>query len=400
LPISPFLARNARLLSFGFLLAFTSSFGQTFFISLFGDEMRTTFALSHGDLGSLYAVATLCSGACLIWAGRRIDDLDLRLYTVIACGVLAAACLVTSATTSVATLGVAFFLLRFGGQGLMSHTSGVTMARYFSTDRGKAIGIGSLGYPAGEIVMPSLGVIAIASLGWRSVWLLAAAAVLAMAPVFLWLLTGHAERHRRMIAEESGHPAGKASSGARIGVLYLLRHRPFIWRIPAILMSPCIATALIFHQAHIADLKGWSLAWMAATFIAYAGVKAVAALIAGPIVDRVTAAAALPLFILPLGLSPILLALIDHPLGAIAYFAVLGLTGGAASTATSVIWAELYGPSRLGSVRAVSSALAVVASGLGPPIFGVMFDAGLGIGTVAAVSAIAVLLTTALARAA
>jgi MFS family permease len=400
LPNSTFLARNLRLLSFGFLLAFTSSFGQTFFISLFGDEMRSTFGLSHGDLGSIYAVATLCSGACLVWAGRRIDDVDLRLYTVLACSMLAAACLVTAWTPSVAILGLAFFCLRFGGQGLLSHTSGVTMARYFGADRGKAIGIGSLGYPAGEIVMPVLGVAAIATFGWRSVWLLAAACVIAMVPVLLWLLRGHAERHRRLLEQEAARPANQAAVDARIGVLYLLRHRPFIWRIPAVLMSPCLVTALIFHQAHIADLKGWSLAWMATTFIAYAVTKAMAALISGPIVDRLTAARALPFFILPLGLSPILLALIDHPLGAIAYFAVMGVSGGAASTAASAIWAEIYGPSRLGSVRAVASALSVLASGLGPPIFGLMFDAGLGIAAVAMVSAVAVLLTTALARAA
>lgn len=50
---------NARWLSGGFLLTLFSSFGQTFFIGLSGNDLRAAFHLSGGAFGGFYMVATL-----------------------------------------------------------------------------------------------------------------------------------------------------------------------------------------------------------------------------------------------------------------------------------------------------------------------------------------------------
>ena len=76
--MSIFFSVNLRLLAFGFFAAFFSSFGQTFFIALSSADIRSTFRLSHGDFGLIYASATLSSAGLLIWAGRKIDEVDLR----------------------------------------------------------------------------------------------------------------------------------------------------------------------------------------------------------------------------------------------------------------------------------------------------------------------------------
>jgi MFS family permease len=87
-----FLASHRRLLAFGFLLAFASSFGQTFFIALFGAELRAELELSHGELGAVYSAATLASGLLLMWAGSALDRFDLRAVTAVVCvGLIAAA---------------------------------------------------------------------------------------------------------------------------------------------------------------------------------------------------------------------------------------------------------------------------------------------------------------------
>ena len=87
-----FFRAHARFLVFGFALTFFSSFGQTFFISLFNDGIRATFDLDHGAFGLVYSCATLASGLTLIWAGRRLDDTGLRLFTLLLGVGLAAAC--------------------------------------------------------------------------------------------------------------------------------------------------------------------------------------------------------------------------------------------------------------------------------------------------------------------
>ena len=57
-----FAREHWRLLAFGALLTAFSAYGQTFFVSLFGAELRAEHHLSHGDFGGLYSVATLASG--------------------------------------------------------------------------------------------------------------------------------------------------------------------------------------------------------------------------------------------------------------------------------------------------------------------------------------------------
>jgi len=47
-------------------MAFGSSVGQTYFISLFAGEIRTEFNLSHGRFGALYTAATIASAAVFL----------------------------------------------------------------------------------------------------------------------------------------------------------------------------------------------------------------------------------------------------------------------------------------------------------------------------------------------
>ncbi|MEX0310089.1 MAG: MFS transporter, partial [Tateyamaria sp.] len=49
-----FLASNRRWLGAGALLTLLSSFGQTFFISIFAAEIQAEFQLGHGAWGAIY----------------------------------------------------------------------------------------------------------------------------------------------------------------------------------------------------------------------------------------------------------------------------------------------------------------------------------------------------------
>ena len=68
-----FIINNLRWLTAGALLTFLSSFGQTYFISIFSGEIRNTFNLSHGDWGSIYGFGTFASAIVMIWAGGLTD---------------------------------------------------------------------------------------------------------------------------------------------------------------------------------------------------------------------------------------------------------------------------------------------------------------------------------------
>ena len=76
----PLIKAERRLLLFGFVMTFGSSLGQTYFIGLFGGDIRSDLALSHGEFGAIFSAATLASAILLLRTGSLIDHMDLRRY--------------------------------------------------------------------------------------------------------------------------------------------------------------------------------------------------------------------------------------------------------------------------------------------------------------------------------
>jgi MFS family permease len=141
-----FARANPRFLGFGFLLAFLSSAGQTYFIGVFGTEIQADFDLDTGSWGRIYMFGTLASALIINWSGSLIDRVDLRLFTGLILLGLAGACLLMASVSTPMLLIVAIFMLRQFGQGLASHAGITSMARYFDNNRGKAIALAAIGY--------------------------------------------------------------------------------------------------------------------------------------------------------------------------------------------------------------------------------------------------------------
>ncbi len=383
-----FLAAHPRFLGFGFALAFFSSFGQTFFISLFGEEIRGTFDLSHGDFGLGYSIATLASGLTIIWLGRKLDTVDLRLFSAALCAGLVVACFGMAFAPVVAALVVAIFLLRLTGQGLLSHTAMTSMARYFDKGRGTAISVAGLGFPAGEAVLPILAVVVMEHIGWRETWMAIAAGLFVIViPLVLWLLRGHGKRHRTHLerlenetATGSGEPGSLGRQWTRAEVL---RDPRFHLLLPGVMAPGFIVTGLFFHQVHLVDTKGWSLTWFAACFAAFAGAQLPSGLLAGPLVDRLGATRLLPGFLLPLAAGLAVLAMSRHMIVAPAFMVLGGITLGLGGPIVGSMWAEVYGVRHLGAIRAMVTAILVFGTAGSPVTMGWLIDAGVSMETIA-----------------
>lgn len=377
-----FLFANPRFLGFGLFLTFSSSFGQTFFISLFSNELRTDFGLSHGEFGSVYAVATLSSGFFLIWVGRAIDRLDLRLFTGCVVLGLAGASFLLANATSLILLGLAIFGLRLFGQGLLGHIAMVCMARYFEKARGKAVSLATLGYPLGEAALPFMAIAVLGSLGWRASWEIFAVTILLLVlPIALLLL--RSAPYRNVIEPEDGRlePAGQAAEqktpGPAASLKDVLRDSRFYLILPAILAPSFITTGMFFHQRHLADVKGWSLELLASAFVIFAVSQSLTSLMAGQVIDRLGARRLLPVFLLPMGAAMLLLSFSNAAASAQLYMLAIGATAGAGSALFGALWAELYGVQHLGAIRSFVTSLMVFSTALSPPFMGLLLDAGI-----------------------
>jgi MFS family permease len=379
-----FIIDNRRFLGFGFIVSFFFSFGTTPLIALFGGEIRAEFGLSHGEFGVLYSLANVVAAAGIVWFGRMIDTTDLRLYSALVCGLLIVSCIVMSWAPSVPFLFAALVGFRLAGPGLMNHTVSTSMARYFDAERGRALAITGIGSPASETVAPIILVSLIAVLGWRETWM-STAALLAvfLIPMALWLLKGHGERHRRYL-EQLGADKTEATPDIRQWSRNeVLRNPRFYLILPAVLAPPVIIAGLFFHQVHVVESKGWSLAWWALCMGGFAIARVGITLVSGPMIDRFGATRTLPFYIAPMAMALLVLATIDHPVGALLFLVLGGISTGARLTAVNAIWAEIYGTTHLGAIRALVQGLIILAIALSPASMGWMLDLGITIEAIA-----------------
>ena len=87
-----FKSLSLKVIIFGFIFTFFSSFGQSFFIGLFNPSVRDDLNISHGQFGSIYATATLLSSFLFIWVGKKIDDINVLRFALYVTVLLSFSC--------------------------------------------------------------------------------------------------------------------------------------------------------------------------------------------------------------------------------------------------------------------------------------------------------------------
>lgn len=363
-----FTKTNWQPLLFGALLMALSSFGQTYFVAVSGSYFRESFNLSDGGLGATYAAGTILSAMTLTWAGRLIDYTTVRRFTSGVALLLAAACLLVAVSANFIMLAVAFYFLRLGGQGLMTHTALTATARAFPQDAGKALGIIALGLSVSQGLFPIAGVTMMELFGWRTAWMMNAGLVIAGVAIALLFLPRVGDK---AIRSRKDKPAEGSST------VPLWSDRRLLLTLPAILAGPFIVTGFFFHQARLAEQKGWDISIVAASFAAFAIVQAVASVVIGPVIDRMGPKKLLPLFLLPQALAMLLIGLISVPWIAPVYMVLMAASMAIGSTLATALWVDLFGTIELARVRSAVEAGTVIASGASPIIMGVLIDAGI-----------------------
>ncbi|MFZ7090990.1 MFS transporter [Primorskyibacter sp. 2E233] len=371
-----FLTGNFRWLSAGIMLTFLSSFGQTYFISIFSGEIRQAFDLSHGAWGGIYTLGTGVSAAVMLWAGALTDQHRTRMLGAVVLVLLASACLFMAFNTWAAMLPVVIFALRLCGQGMMSHLAVVSMSRWFVASRGRALSIAGLGFALGEAILPVSFVSLMLLVDWRWLWVGAAGVSLMAIPVLFLLL-----RQERT-------PQSHAESDVSFGMdqrhwtrLQALRHPLFWFMVPAVLGPSAFNTAFFFQQVHFAEVKGWAHLDLVALFPLYTLAAFCTMLISGWLLDRFGTPRLIPWYQLPMIIGFAILGFSQSLSQAFFGLMFLAMTTGANNTLPNAFWAEFYGTRHLGAIKATVAAVMVLGSAIGPGITGALIDFGVGIET-------------------
>ena len=362
-------------LSLGLFLIFSSSVGQTFFISLFSGEIRNAFNLSHGMFGILYSVATLTSATLFFWLGKLTDQFNLTVLGLITLGILSGFSFLLSSAETLLILFFSLLGLRLFGQSMISHIAITAMARWFSKKRGRALSIALMGHPIGEALLPSLITFFLFQFTWREIWVgIGTCIIIIFLPLVYWL-GGHLKlnKHDSSNSRLTKSKKNLIVSWNRSQVLKDLR---FYQVLPGLLASPFIVTGVFFHQIHLIETKSWSITLLASSYPFFALSVIGVTFGAGWIIDRFGTVHLLRFFLLPLAFGLILIAGTDKAFAIPIFMILMGASAGSATIVISTLWVELYGINYIGSIRSMFFSMVVLATSISPALMGLLLDIG------------------------
>jgi len=367
--------------------------GQTAIVSQFNSSLRADLGLSASALGAAYMIGTVSAALPLVFVGKASDRFGPRVVMGVIAALFGLACAATGLVRGVVGLTVAFFLLRFLGQGALGLVSGHQLALWFERRLGTAHGLKMMGAQLGFAVMPAAALALIEWFGWRAAYAaLGGFVALVVLPLVVFVARDHpSEMGQKLDGDPAVDPPGREHddeseeldpTGHRhVDPAFTLGGALRAWSFWTVALTIAlhglIGTALIFHaqpllEAHGADpessaavVRTWSLVMMLTIFPA------------GWLADRLPARAMLPAS-LAVAAGATLLPL--APGGALVMHASLGLFAVGQSlvmgSGTPTI-ARYFGRAHHGAIRAAATILAVAGTGLGPVMLGLSLD-GLG----------------------
>ena len=378
-----FKSLSLKVIIFGFIFTFFSSFGQSFFLGLFNSSIRETLLITHGQFGSIYASATLLSSFLLIWVGKKIDDINIFRFALYVTLLLAFSCFFFSKISSVVFLFIAVFLMRFSGQGLMSHTATTTISRFFTKSRGKALSIGWFGLSTAEFILPVLIVYLLTLTAWQNIWLSISVLILFFLPFIAFALIKNLNFDSREDVNDKNFVEKEIKNWTRVEVLKDYR---FYIVCLNMLAMPWIATGVFVYQSYITESKEWGEFVIAQSFMAYSVLSVITLLGSGFLIDKFTSRKLLIFMNIPLLISMLVLFYLDISISAFIFLGLIGISNGLANVLGSSTWAEIYGVKYIGSIKALTTALMVFSTAFGTALFGLLIDKGFTIEQIAVIS--------------
>ena len=384
-----FKSLSLKVILFGFIFTFFSSFGQSFFLGMFNSSIREALSITHGQFGSIYASATLLSSIVLVWIGKKIDDVNILKFASYVTIFLSISCFIFSKISSVIFLFIGIFLMRLAGQGLTTHTATTTISRFFEKNRGRALSIGWLGLSLAEFILPVLIVFLLTFIEWRNLWISISLIVIIVLPIVSYTLV----KEVKLDTRENTNSAKDLKEIRQWKRIEVLKDYRFYIICMTMLAMPWIATGSFVYQSFITTSKGWGPYIIAQSFMAYSIFSVITLFVSGFLIDKFTSRKLLIYMNIPLFFATIVLFYFDSPISSFFFLGLVGISNGLANVLGSSTWAEIYGVKYIGSIKALTTALMVFSTAFGTALFGILIDINFTIEQIAIVSGSYILLS-------
>jgi len=336
--------------------------------SVFFTPVLDSFGWSRARLSSLQTALALSAAFSIPAVGWLLDHVQAR--AVICVGIILTACgfVVAGRATSFDQMALAYVLLGLGlGIGTLLPCS-LVVAREFSEQRGRALGITMAGTTSGGMVMTLVANGLIEHAGWRASYIILTLPMLfvSLPLVLMWVRTRpHDPRSQR--SELSSKPPG-------LDVGEALRTRSF-WIIGLVQFCFIFAsTGGTLHLIPYLIVIGYDPSRAALILSLTMGLAAIGKITLGYTAERIGSRAALTLNLIMLAIGQTLLLGARNPAMLFAYTAVYGLMSGAPLALVPLMIADSLGLKRFGSLSGLAGIFTTIGAGTGPVAAGLLFD--------------------------
>ncbi len=372
------------------------------FIPILTQEFGASFMTANLGL-SLLAVVMAAAGAVV---GPMLDRYSIRTIMVFGTLLSGSAYALMSVATQLWQLGVLFGVgVAIGAAMFGPLAANTVVAKWFSRNRGKAVGIASMGAPTGGLLLSPVVGLLITDVGWREALLFMAALHLVLVPL-LWLTIRNRPEDKGLL------PDGEASDTADpepAGVVWttgeVLRSRIFWFLALAFGVAGAVAGAFNANVIPYSTDIGIPIAQASFFISAIGGTAILGTVIFGALADRVNIRLLLWTSFGLQGITFLYLRSITPEYSTLMLAVLLfGLSAGAMMPLIAAAVGRGFGPVSFGRVMGFIGPVTLPFGFLGPPVTGYIrestgayllaFDVFVGVFVVASVVLIGLRLPT------
>jgi len=367
--------------------------GQTMGFSVFTDILMEELGLSRVALSLAYCIGTVASGLMLPWMGRLLDKWGDRRMTVVATLVTGGVLFYLSVVADVSRflshslserwqmgcsfvcIGCGFFMIRIAAQGVLSMTCRNVMGKWFDVKRGMALAFSGVFVSFGFSLAPRWLNYLVEQYGYEGAWRIIGILTLVVMGPLGWLVFRDRPEDCGLVMDGV---ARKTETSTNMDMIihhdFTLKEtlRTFSFWVFNLSFAfyAMFATAFTFHILSIGSEFQFTKEGMLTLFIPMALVSVSTNLSFGWINTRMRLKYLLVLMNLG-GFAGVLgLYQLTTSWGVAAYVIGNGIAGGGFVSLSGIIWPRFFGRLWLGSISGINMSTMVIASGMGPLIYG------------------------------